>query len=299
MHGKTAYPTEENYSMRLRKAFTLIELLVVIAIIAILAAILFPVFAQAKAAAKHTTCISNVKQMSLGMVMYSTDNDDILPMALQGTATNYNTNPPPDKALLAQTGDKCWTWADDGGTGCFWTWGQTTFPYHKSAELFRDAGGTNARGNPGVANYGSNFSLTGAPIWNAAHPYPTSTTSLDDIANKVLIAESGNYLVDHNTFRVPGWGAFNYVPGECPNGFGKASGNPEIDCVSGDPTGWDAANVSKISSDLRLGRHAGGLSVGWADGHAKSIKVSALAAKRGSAWCPEVKTDNPWACSWE
>jgi prepilin-type N-terminal cleavage/methylation domain-containing protein len=61
---------------RVGKAFTLIELLVVIAIIAILAAILFPVFAQAKAAAKKTASLSNVKQLSLGHVMYAGDYDD-------------------------------------------------------------------------------------------------------------------------------------------------------------------------------------------------------------------------------
>jgi len=59
-----------------RYAFTLIELLVVIAIIAILAAILFPVFAQAKEAAKKAVCISNIKQMGLGTVMYAGDYDD-------------------------------------------------------------------------------------------------------------------------------------------------------------------------------------------------------------------------------
>jgi len=62
-----------------RKAFTLIELLVVIAIIAILAAILFPVFAQAKDAAKQTQCVSNTKQLGLGGIMYAGDNDDTLP----------------------------------------------------------------------------------------------------------------------------------------------------------------------------------------------------------------------------
>lgn len=61
------------------KAFTLIELLVVIAIIAILAAILFPVFAQAKAAAKRTQDLSNIKNITLGVVMYTGDNDDCLP----------------------------------------------------------------------------------------------------------------------------------------------------------------------------------------------------------------------------
>lgn len=61
------------------KAFTLIELLVVIAIIAILAAILFPVFAQAKAAAKKTVCLSNGKQIGIALMLYLGDNDDAYP----------------------------------------------------------------------------------------------------------------------------------------------------------------------------------------------------------------------------
>lgn len=62
-----------------RKGFTLIELLVVIAIIAILAAILFPVFAQAKEAAKKSACISNLKQMGTAFALYLSDYDDALP----------------------------------------------------------------------------------------------------------------------------------------------------------------------------------------------------------------------------
>ncbi len=65
--------------MHPKRAFTLIELLVVIAIIAILAAILFPVFAQAKVAAKKITCLSNGNQIGLALMMYMNDYDDTYP----------------------------------------------------------------------------------------------------------------------------------------------------------------------------------------------------------------------------
>jgi prepilin-type N-terminal cleavage/methylation domain-containing protein/prepilin-type processing-associated H-X9-DG protein len=63
-----------------RKGFTLIELLVVIAIIAILAAILFPVFAQARAKARQTTCLNNMRQLGTGLMMYAQDWDETLPL---------------------------------------------------------------------------------------------------------------------------------------------------------------------------------------------------------------------------
>jgi len=73
-----------------RKAFTLIELLVVIAIIAILAAILFPVFAQAKAAAKKAASISNFKQQGLAMIQYQSDYDDAFTIACYNNTVDAN-----------------------------------------------------------------------------------------------------------------------------------------------------------------------------------------------------------------
>jgi prepilin-type N-terminal cleavage/methylation domain-containing protein/prepilin-type processing-associated H-X9-DG protein len=86
--------------MRTRRGFTLIELLVVIAIIAILAAILFPVFARAREKARQTSCLNNVKQLALGVHMYINDNDGRLPSyrmgetgALQNTKWQHQITP--------------------------------------------------------------------------------------------------------------------------------------------------------------------------------------------------------------
>jgi prepilin-type N-terminal cleavage/methylation domain-containing protein len=72
------------FSMRERKGFTLIELLVVIAIIAILAAILFPVFAQAREKGRQTACVSNMRQISTAIVAYTADYDDYYPRGIYG-----------------------------------------------------------------------------------------------------------------------------------------------------------------------------------------------------------------------
>ena len=113
----------------MKRAFTLIELLVVIAIIAILAAILFPVFAQAKEAAKRTACLSNAKQIALSQKMYSTDSDDVLPIFHA-----YNTTPAP--------------WID-GHLGTE----MLLLPYCKSKEIFKspiDQGGPYLAVDPGL-----------------------------------------------------------------------------------------------------------------------------------------------------
>lgn len=79
---------------RSRIGFTLIELLVVIAIIAILAAVLFPVFAQARAKARQTVCLSNTKQLGLSFRMYSQDYDELMPVnrsCVGGAAPGFQT----------------------------------------------------------------------------------------------------------------------------------------------------------------------------------------------------------------
>src|SRR5579872_7481927 len=76
--------------MTRRSGFTLIELLVVIAIIAILAAILFPVFAQAREKARAITCLSNLKQIGLACTMYTQDYDETLPFAWSAQGGWYN-----------------------------------------------------------------------------------------------------------------------------------------------------------------------------------------------------------------
>lgn len=95
--------------MTQNKGFTLIELLVVIAIIVILAAILFPVFAQARAKARQTICLSNMRQMGLGVMMYAQDYDEAFP-------------------LDSHTG---------GGGNANWVWIKTLQPYVKTSLLYR------------------------------------------------------------------------------------------------------------------------------------------------------------------
>ena len=79
-------------STRARAGFTLIELLVVIAIIAILAAILFPVFAQAREQARTAACLSNLKQIGLGIKMYAQDYDERFPMGTYPGERNWEVN---------------------------------------------------------------------------------------------------------------------------------------------------------------------------------------------------------------
>lgn len=106
-----------------RRAFTLIELLVVIAIIAILAAILFPVFAQAREAARSTACLSNLKQIGTSVMMYSQDYDEEYAMGTYPGPRNWEVNPDVDPTKLCLDNFGLWKGFNpgDGGapyTGC-------------------------------------------------------------------------------------------------------------------------------------------------------------------------------------
>ncbi|RYG26968.1 prepilin-type N-terminal cleavage/methylation domain-containing protein, partial [bacterium] len=123
-----------------RRAFTLIELLVVIAIIAILAAILFPVFAQAKEAAKKTVTLSNAKQMGTAFNIYSSDSDDQFPSAYGisqvSGAIRWNTYIPFPAGWTTNGG-----WDSDSAIAQANNhWINSTQPYVKSGNLTEVAG---------------------------------------------------------------------------------------------------------------------------------------------------------------
>lgn len=153
----------------MKKAFTLIELLVVIAIIAILAAILFPVFAQAKAAAKKAASISNQKQISLGIFLYGGDYDDTYPrnddcQAGSSLNTALNTNP-----------------FNPTGVGCtappfyfrmnHFSWQKWTMPYVKNTQLYFNPGrGINNISVPSCpgGNWAACGQITGSYMFNSS-----------------------------------------------------------------------------------------------------------------------------------
>ncbi len=143
-----------------RSAFTLIELLVVIAIIAILAAILFPVFAQAREKARAISCVSNLKQLTLALLMYVQDYDEMFVPGGMGTHDygtncsgvvdgNLNMN---NNNAMCQMSDvpypKCWGWPCIGpdGSGSF---AARIYPYVKNYGVFACPSANNSAVNPG------------------------------------------------------------------------------------------------------------------------------------------------------
>jgi prepilin-type N-terminal cleavage/methylation domain-containing protein/prepilin-type processing-associated H-X9-DG protein len=148
--------------------FTLIELLVVIAIIAILAAILFPVFAQAREKARQASCISNLKQIGLGWAMYAQDYDEI------GTPSWTKSNLAPDGSTIDPNFQAVYT-----GTTFGTYWPDEVYPYVKNGNSLHGGRGvfscptirnflaTNTEGSSGGRGWGSvTYGLTQAYINN-------------------------------------------------------------------------------------------------------------------------------------
>jgi len=145
----------------MRRGFTLIELLVVIAIIAILAAILFPVFAKAREKARQTSCLSNVKQLCLAVLQYAQDYDERMP--LDGTHPL------------------------SGGYPVAPYWDERIKPYIKNDQVFRcpsAAGGT--RNYRYSAYRGGTHNSGGAP---QGTPTPHSLGQIDSPATTVILVD--------------------------------------------------------------------------------------------------------------
>jgi prepilin-type N-terminal cleavage/methylation domain-containing protein/prepilin-type processing-associated H-X9-DG protein len=107
-------------------AFTLIELLVVIAIIAILAAILFPVFARARENARRASCQSNLKQLALGMTMYTQDYDETFPAISIGACDSTPVVP-----------GSLFNYNSSAGYNCYYHgWAAAIYPYVKSTQIY-------------------------------------------------------------------------------------------------------------------------------------------------------------------
>ncbi len=139
--------TKRGFTRRERPAFTLIELLVVIAIIAILAAILFPVFAKAREKARQSSCLSNFKQLGLGMLQYAQDYDE------KFTGMSLSSGQPNPVV----PGDTYFNYYS-GGPYYFDCWSNGIYPYVKNVQIYRCPSTTyeNYGVSYGVPAYGAN-----------------------------------------------------------------------------------------------------------------------------------------------
>ena len=281
-----------------RKAFTLIELLVVIAIIAILAAILFPVFAQAKAAAKKTVALSNVKQIGTSMAIYTGDSDDMYPAPHNCDTTNNPT---------------------DNGWLCpaMMDWNLVLKPYTKQplskGESIFKAVGVEAdfyrtwTANPvnGNDDWNQRFSTVGMnldyfqpsarclapmPGFRRTWGYPISATRPEAPAETVLLTETKPMTI------LSGGAVGQYYPSNVVNSPAGLGPNTLVCPISGwgENGVFEDGNIGgpigtpKTGTGLFMPRHTGSGVVTFCDSHAKAMKPGALAA--GTNWTKDSAT---------
>jgi prepilin-type N-terminal cleavage/methylation domain-containing protein len=255
-----------SFSRKSRHAFTLIELLVVIAIIAILAAILFPVFAQAREKARQTSCLSNEKQLGLGILMYVQDYDENFPSGRFGVIAN-DTN--------------VFHWGEG--------WAGQSYAYTKNAQVAKCPDDTTQPiSSGGVTNYPVSY-LINYNISAVAH----ADASLNAPASTVLLAECS---FDQANILVPGeLPEYASTPAQySPTGNGltvmssidstTATGSQgKVQYEGGVGGGYSCTGTGKVAPYCAffdpinyLGRHGQGGEYCLADGHAKFFKPGAV-----------------------
>lgn len=224
------------------EGFTLIELLVVIAIIAILAAILFPVFASSQAKARSTACLSNIKEIGLGVMMYTGDYDETFPLRQYYCSASTQ----PGLGYLS------------GRFG----WYNILYPYVKNAEIFTCPDGIQGyKSMPYYGHYGMNQHLTGIGAPWAPSPAPVHS-DIRAPANVFMVLDTGRFVANYATVTNP-YGTAIYVPGTC---------------CGRDPAGTRSNRPIKafFRYDYQAGRHNAGNNIAFADGHGKWVKGASL-----------------------
>jgi prepilin-type N-terminal cleavage/methylation domain-containing protein/prepilin-type processing-associated H-X9-DG protein len=268
-----------------KKAFTLIELLVVIAIIAILAAILFPVFAQAKEAAKKTMCLSNEKNIGLALLMYSNDYDDVYTLVQRQPSLQE----------------------DPRGLGIPWQF--LVNPYVKNGTQGNEVTLGNNEMVGGVWNcpdfpnqsvpreYGINMHIAGDPTENSdfGSPYYSITqTALNSPASKVLMVEKG--YMGGATGVSPDTTDFQLAQFEAVE-WGWAPGNFDLElAIRANNDTDNTAQTYPWSNGMPRFRHNTASNFVYADGHAKSAQIGMLGGVNG--WCKYLWTMPNGAPSW-
>ncbi len=257
--------TQHSRSQRNAAAFTLIELLVVIAIIAILAAILFPVFQKVRENARRAACLSNMKQIDLGMVMYIQDFDETWP-ARTITDNIYGSGPYHSWAYAVQPFIKSkdvWRCPDDmtsfGFNNSDWDATNDIPKSYAVVEQYHD----NLPGNPGNAGQTAMICLgaagSGGVITEAMTPEP---------ANTIWLVESAIHYNDNGTC---------YGNDPCQNvASNESKNNPDFDVNK--RQSWLTALQSNAhnSSNIIAQYHNGGSNWGYGDGHVKWSTLARL-----------------------